>query len=64
MCLTAEALALFLNLLSMDDITTSPGRIVIHAQASDAHWVAVEDEWCTLAPQLDAMDRMQKVRSR
>lgn len=63
MCITAEALALFLNILAMDNITTEPGRVVIHAEASDAHWVAVEDEWCTMAPQLESMARMQRVRA-
>lgn len=57
MCLTAEALALFLNMISGPDITMEPGRIIVHAQTRDAHWVSVEDEWCTMAPQIDRMIR-------
>ncbi|MBV7396531.1 hypothetical protein [Mameliella sediminis] len=57
MCLTAEALALFLNLLTPQMIDSSPGRFVIHATERSAHWVAVEDRWCTMAPQIDRMDR-------
>ena len=57
MCLTAEALALFLNMITGPDITMEPGRIIVHAQTRDAHWVSVEDEWCTMAPQIDRMIR-------
>lgn len=57
MCLTAEALALFLNLLSPQIVSTEPGRVIVHASAGDVHWVARADEWCTMAPQIDAMAR-------
>jgi hypothetical protein len=57
MCLSAEALALFLNLVAFDHVTTEPGRIIIHAELRDAHWVAVEDRWCTMAPQFDRIAR-------
>lgn len=57
MCLTAEALALFLNLLSPDVITTEAGRIVIHATDRRAVWVQSQDRWCTMAPQIDRMAR-------
>ena len=57
MRLTAEALALFLNMISGPDITMEPGRIIVHAQKRDAHWVSVEDDWCTMAPQIDRMIR-------
>lgn len=62
MCISAEALALFLNLLSFDLIDADQqGRIIIHAESRPAHWVYQgghgQDEWCTMAPQLDAMAR-------
>ncbi|WP_168797740.1 hypothetical protein [Aliishimia ponticola] len=47
MCLSAEAFALFLSLLPMDIITTTPGEITIHATVKDAHWLQVGDRWCT-----------------
>ncbi|SHG91627.1 hypothetical protein [Marivita hallyeonensis] len=63
MCLTAEALALFLNMIAVPEISMEPGRIVVHAETRDAHWVAVEDEWCTMAPQIDRMDRFASLRA-
>ncbi len=63
MCLTAEALALFLNMIVVSEITMEPGRIVVHADARQAHWVAVGDEWCTMAPQIDRIDRFAALRA-
>lgn len=62
MCLTTEALAVFLNLIAFDMVSTAPDRIVVHASARDAHWVAHGNEWCTMAPQLDRMARFQLVK--
>ncbi|WP_299784768.1 hypothetical protein [uncultured Marivita sp.] len=63
MCLTVEAFALFLNMIAVPEITSEPGRIVVHATTRDAHWVAVEDEWCTMAPQIDRMARLAVLRA-
>lgn len=60
MCLSAEALALFLNLIAFDLVSTAPDRIVVHAETRDAHWVAVADRWCTMAPQIDRMARVSE----
>ena len=59
MCLSAEALAVFLNLIAFDGITMEPGRIIIPAELNEAHWVRVDadDKWCTMAPQLDRIVR-------
>ncbi|SFK04258.1 hypothetical protein [Celeribacter neptunius] len=51
MCISAEALALFLNLI-LAPVTSEPGRIIVHAEEMDAHWVQLEDRWCTMAPQI------------
>lgn len=59
MCLTAEALALFLNLLNPQIITTEPGLITIDATAKSAVWVETGDKWCTRAPQIDRVARFQ-----
>lgn len=64
MCLTVEAFALFLNMLAPEMINSEPGRIVIEAEIRDVHWVAVEDSWCTMAPQIDRMDRFALAASR
>ncbi len=61
MCMSVEALALFLNLIAAN-ITTEPGRIIVHATERDAHWVMVGDEWCTMAPQIDSMERFATLR--
>lgn len=61
MCMSAEALALFLNLIAAN-ITTEPGRIIVHATERDAHWVMVGDGWCTMAPQIDSMERFATLR--
>lgn len=50
MCLTAEALALFLSLLPGEIVTSTPERIIVHAEVRDAHWLPVGDRWCTKAP--------------
>lgn len=53
MCITTEALALFLNLLSAQIITTEPGRVIVAAEAGDVHWVENADRWCTMGPQFE-----------
>lgn len=58
MCLSAEAFALFLNVFLLENLTTEPGHIVIHAEVRDAHWILVEDRWCTDAPQVDRLARI------
>ncbi|NDR55808.1 hypothetical protein [Aliiruegeria sabulilitoris] len=58
MCLTTEALLLFINLLSPQIIEASDQKIVIHAQTRDAVWEARADQWCTKAPQIDAALRL------
>lgn len=45
------------------EITSEPGRIIVHAESRDAHWVAVEDEWCTMAPQIDRMARFAALKA-
>ena len=62
MCLTAEAFAAFLNLILGVEFSTEPGRFIVHAAERDAHWVAVGDKWCTMAPQIDTMERLAALR--
>jgi hypothetical protein len=50
MCLTAEMLALFLNLLAPERVTTQAGRITVHATQADVVWVREGEHWCTDAP--------------
>ena len=63
MCISAEALAVFLNLIMVSDLTVAQDRIIIHATERDAHWVAVDDQWCTMAPQIDRMERFAALKS-
>ncbi|MEM9854156.1 MAG: hypothetical protein AAF841_06840 [Pseudomonadota bacterium] len=64
MCLTTAALAFFLNMVGQPHTSTEPGRIIVHAEVRDAHWVAMEgageDRWCTMAPQIDTMTRFSQ----
>lgn len=58
MCLTTEALLLFLNLLPQDLVEMSTDRIVVHAEVRDAVWEANGDIWCTPAKRIDAAIRL------
>ncbi len=58
MCLTLEALAVFLNILGTDIVTTEPGVITINAETAPAVWVAAGDLWCTQAPQQEFATRI------
>ncbi|TDK46238.1 hypothetical protein [Antarcticimicrobium luteum] len=58
MCLTTDALVLFLNLTNPDLIAAEAGRITVHATERDAVWVLTDDDlWCTMAPQIDRLAR-------
>ncbi len=50
MCLTAEMLALFLNLLDPTRISTESGQITVHATEGDVIWTRQGTQWCTDAP--------------
>ncbi|MEM8850949.1 MAG: hypothetical protein AAGE03_13065 [Pseudomonadota bacterium] len=62
MCLPATFLAMFLTLIGPEHISSEPGRYIVHAETRDAHWVLAGDEWCTMAPQIDRMDRLASLR--
>ncbi|MFC4668963.1 hypothetical protein ACFO5X_10395 [Seohaeicola nanhaiensis] len=47
MCLTAEALALFLNMLDPAIIESQAQKITVHAALQDTVWVQSADLWCT-----------------
>jgi hypothetical protein len=63
MCLTTEALLIFLNLLPPEIIEAGGDRITIHAEAGDAIWIAQGDKWCTNAPQIEASLRLNRARA-
>lgn len=66
MCLTTEALVLFLNIIGPGLVSADePGRIIVHAETADVHWVARaddDDRWCTMAPQIDRMARFDALK--
>ncbi|KAJ56672.1 hypothetical protein ACMU_06940 [Actibacterium mucosum KCTC 23349] len=47
MCLTTEALVLFLNLINPQIVTTEPQMITVHAAQGDVVWLAAGDNWCS-----------------
>jgi hypothetical protein len=57
MCLSAHALALFLNLLDPSIVTTESGRITVLATERPVVWVRGEEKWCTMGPQISRMAR-------
>lgn len=63
MCLSAEALALFLNIIGTDLVTTEAERIIVHATEGDVTYVAHADIWCTMGPQLDQRARLDALRA-
>ncbi|WP_425050105.1 hypothetical protein [Psychromarinibacter sp. S121] len=60
MCLTTEALMLFLSLLPQEIVDISDERIVVRAEVRDAVWQVKGDEWCTQAPKIDAAFRLRQ----
>lgn len=57
MCMTLEALIVFLNLIGPERVDSEPGRFVVHADNGDVAWVETDTQWCTMGPQLDRMAR-------
>lgn len=65
MCLTTQALVLFLNIIGSDIVSTEPGRVIVHATEADVHWVAHPekvDHWCTMGPQFDRRARFDALK--
>lgn len=60
MCISAQALALFLNII-VAPISSEAGVITVHAQERDVEWIAVADKWCTDAPQQEAAARLAEL---
>lgn len=58
MCLTPQALFLFLSLLPQEIVDRGPDRITVRAELRDAVWLAKGETWCTGAPQIDAAIRL------
>ena len=57
MCLTAQAMAVFLNLLDPAIIDTGADRITVNATVRRAVWVKVDEDWCSDAPKRDRIAR-------
>ena len=47
MCLSLEALVVFLNLLNPAMVSTSDDAILVHATEGTVRWVSVQGQWCT-----------------
>lgn len=50
MCLTPQALALFLSMLPSDRIESDTRAVTVLADIGPAVWTPVGDKWCTQAP--------------
>ncbi|MAQ81933.1 hypothetical protein [Psychromarinibacter halotolerans] len=60
MCLTTEALMLFIGMLPAHIVDVSDDRIVVRAEVRDAVWQVKGDQWCTNAPKIDAAFRLKQ----
>ena len=51
MCITSQALVVFLNLISQDIVEIKSDTIIIHAETRDTIWYAApDDRWCVERP--------------
>ena len=50
MCLSTQALLLFINLLPREIVSQSATEILIEAESGVVVWEHFEEEWCTPAP--------------
>lgn len=57
MCMTLEALLVFLNIIGPEMVESRPGLFIVHAEQGPVRWVETESNWCTIAPQLDRIAR-------
>lgn len=60
MCLTTEALMLFLSLLPPEIVETGEDRIVVRAEVRDAVWTPRGEKWCTAARDMGAAFRLEQ----
>ena len=51
MCISSQALVVFLNLLSQDIVEIKSDQVIIHTTKQDAIWYAgANDSWCVERP--------------
>ena len=55
MCMSLEALALFLNIIDPDIVSSEPGFITVHATEGDVVYVEQDENWCTAGNDRDQM---------
>ncbi|MEM7296085.1 MAG: hypothetical protein AAF330_05585 [Pseudomonadota bacterium] len=59
MCLTASALAAFMTLIGVANVSLGEDHITIHATNGDVGWTNTGAVWCTEAPRIDAKVRLK-----
>ena len=50
MCLSTQALLLFIGMLPQEIVYPSSDEIMIAADTGDVTWARFDGEWCTVAP--------------
>ncbi len=50
MCLSTQAILLFISMLPPEILTQEPNRITIAADTGAVEWNYLTDNWCTVAP--------------
>ncbi len=51
MCLTAEALGLFLSIITLENVSIEEHQITVHTPEKDVYWMHRDQMWCTEAAQ-------------
>lgn len=54
MCLSTQALLLFVSMLPQEIVYPSSNEIMIAAEAGDVTWESFDGLWCTIAPLVSA----------
>lgn len=54
MCLTTQALFLFISLLPQEIVEPSSSQVMIAADTGDVAWEKFDGQWCTVAPLVGA----------
>lgn len=50
MCLTTQALMLFIGLLPPEIVTVADAQVTVAATSGEVIWDNFDDKWCTVAP--------------
>ena len=50
MCLSTQALLLFISMLPQEIVSSSTNEVIIAVDVGEVSWQSFDGEWCTVAP--------------